>query len=232
MDSLNGLKPAKPIQHAEHQILTAILRGDFPPGSPLPNERSLAEKVGVTRPTLRETLHRLAREGWITIHHGKPTLVNDFWNSGGLGLLSTLAKYGEFMPPDFIAHLLDFRVVLLPPVAGLAAKINPAALTAHLQKAADLGGDTQIFADYDWELQNLMARLSGNIIYPMIFNDFAMLFKTMALICFSTREGRESSLAYYNNLAAAIPLGTQEVEGVVRGVMEESARLWAAMKPA
>ena len=90
--------PLRPTQHAENIILTAILEGRYPPEGVLPAERVLAEQIGVTRPTLRETLQRLAREGWITIRHGKPTKVNDYWNKGGLSLLGTITQYGQFMP--------------------------------------------------------------------------------------------------------------------------------------
>ncbi len=44
-----------------------LLDGTYAPGAALPNERSLANEIGVTRPTLCEMLQRLANEGWITI---------------------------------------------------------------------------------------------------------------------------------------------------------------------
>lgn len=60
-------------------LLTSILNGVYPSGSTLPNARNLSAEISATRPTLRETLQRLANEGWIRIQHGKPTVVNDFW---------------------------------------------------------------------------------------------------------------------------------------------------------
>ncbi|MDZ7904090.1 MAG: GntR family transcriptional regulator [Rheinheimera sp.] len=45
----------------------------------MPAERELSELIGVTRTTLREVLQRLARDGWKTIQHGKPTKVKNFW---------------------------------------------------------------------------------------------------------------------------------------------------------
>ncbi|MBC2744842.1 MAG: GntR family transcriptional regulator, partial [Desulfosarcina sp.] len=89
----SAIPPARPAQLVEHCVITGILDGTYPPGTPLPSERQLAETIGVARPPLRETLHRLATEGWLTIAHGKPTQVNDYWEKGGMGLLSTMAKY-------------------------------------------------------------------------------------------------------------------------------------------
>ncbi|VEI44878.1 fatty acid metabolism regulator [Actinobacillus equuli] len=44
----------------------------------------------MTRTTLREVLQRLARDGWLHIQHGKPTRVNDVWETAGPILLVRL----------------------------------------------------------------------------------------------------------------------------------------------
>ena len=95
---LPAVAPVRPAQLVERKIVSGILDGTFAPGSALPSEPQLAEALGVARPPLRETLHRLATEGWLTIAHGKPTVVNDYWDKGGMGLLSTLAKHLDFLP--------------------------------------------------------------------------------------------------------------------------------------
>ena len=76
-------KPMKPSQYAEHVLITAILKGTFKAGQALPGERTLATELGVTRPTLRETLQRMAGEGWLKIVHGKTTVVRDYIKEGG-----------------------------------------------------------------------------------------------------------------------------------------------------
>ncbi len=67
-------------------IIESIWNNRFPPGTILPAERELSELIGVTRTTLREVLQRLARDGWLTIQHGKPTKVNNFWETSGLNV--------------------------------------------------------------------------------------------------------------------------------------------------
>ena len=71
-------KAQSPAGFAEEYIVESIWSGRFPPGTILPAERELSELIGVTRTTLREVLQRLARDGWLTIQHGKPTKVNNF----------------------------------------------------------------------------------------------------------------------------------------------------------
>ncbi len=64
--------------YAEQELVRSILNGGYPPNTCLPSERELAGELGITRPTLRETLKKMERDGWIRIRHGKSTLVNDF----------------------------------------------------------------------------------------------------------------------------------------------------------
>jgi len=219
-------QPLRPTQHVESALVTAILNGTYPAGSVLPSERALAERLGVTRPTLRETLQRLANEGWIEIRHGKPTSVNNYWQKGGLSLLGTLAKYAEFLPKGFITHLLEVRVTLLPPIARLAANHHPRALLDYLRRSSELPQDAASYAVYDWKLQMLMARHSDNPVFPLIFNDFASIFQAMAIQYFAVKKARRASGIYYQKLYQAIEQGGETVAGIVKDAMRESMVLW------
>lgn len=84
------IKANSPAVFAEKYLIQSIWNNHYPQGSILPAERELSELIGVTRTTLREVLQRLARDGWITIQHGKPTQVNDFMQTAGLNILDTL----------------------------------------------------------------------------------------------------------------------------------------------
>jgi GntR family negative regulator for fad regulon and positive regulator of fabA len=220
----------RPAQYAEHNLLTSILNGTYLPGETLPSERELAKQMGVTRPTLRETLKRLASEGWMTIRQGKATVMNDYWREGGLGLLSSMSKYGEFLPVGFITNLLEIRVILFPAMGRLAAQNAPGALLDYLKGVEQLADKAEAFAEYDWGLQVLMARKSNNPVFPLIVNDFASIFSTMAIRYFSRQKARDVSRAYYLELLVAIPQDGEDVERAVRDVMEKSLALWKEFK--
>jgi GntR family negative regulator for fad regulon and positive regulator of fabA len=229
-----NLKPGKlwrPTQYVEKILVSAILDGTYSCGSALPNERTLAEQMGVTRPTLRETLQRLAGEGWLTIHHGKPTLVNDYWQEGGLRLLGTLAKYSDYLPNGFITHLLEVRLTMLPTVAGRAAQFQPQILLNYLTGARNLAEDAKAFSDFDWKLQMLMAKNSQNPLFSLILNDFAQVFANMALHYFSLATARQASRAFYGELSRSIENHINTVEDVVKKAMEQSISIWQAVKP-
>lgn len=222
--------PLRPTQYAEHILVTSILDGTYATGSALPNERSLAQQIGVTRPTLRETLQRLANEGWVKIQHGKPTVVNDFWTAGGLSMLGTLAKYGNYLPNGFITQLLEVRVTLLPTVARLAATYQPGKILSYLDYKPRLRDNTELYATYDWGLQMLMARYSGNPIYSLILNDFASVFQNMAARYFKPEKSRNASQIYYQKLSDAIERKDHSVEKTVKTAMQQSIKIWHAIR--
>jgi GntR family negative regulator for fad regulon and positive regulator of fabA len=225
------IQPFRPAEHVEKFLVTAILDGTYPIGSALPNERALAVHLGVTRPTLRETLRRLAGEGWITIHHGKPTIVNDYWLEGGLGLLGTLSRHAEFLPNGFITHLLEVRLAMLPPLAGRAAAYQPEIITDYLTNARTLAEDAQAFSQFDWQLQMLMAKTSQNPVFSLILNDFASIFNSMAVIYFSNASARRVSRAFYRELGKALETDPGTVETIVKRAMEQSISIWQDNKP-
>jgi GntR family negative regulator for fad regulon and positive regulator of fabA len=227
-DKTNSL--IRPAQYVERKLLTSILSGKYPPGNALPNERDLAEQMGVTRPTLRETLQRLSGEGWIKIQQGKPTLINDYWKNGGLRLLSTMAKYSKFLPNGIATHLLQVRCALLPTIARLSVEKSAHILLPYLTLAVNLDDKARSFVTYDWKLQLLMSEHSCNPIYTLIFNDFKSVFSTMAFHYFSLPKAREASRKYYFNLIDAIAQGGQKAEETVRHAMEESIIIWDEVK--
>jgi GntR family negative regulator for fad regulon and positive regulator of fabA len=223
--------PLRPTQYVEQILVTSILDGTYPPGAPLPNERRLAKQLGITRPTLRETLQRLAAEGWLRIRHGKSTVVNDYWQDGGLSLLSTLAKYGDYLPNGFITHLLEVRLTMLPPVAARAATHHPDIILDYLSRTEYLTENTRAYSDYDWNLQILMARNSGNPVFLLILNDFTSIFTTMAMQYFTEKKARLASRRYYQELSKTIKGGGREhVEAVVKKAMAQSIAIWTEVK--
>ena len=221
--------PVKPQQFAEHTLLMQILNNTYPPGTKLPNERELAEQIGVTRPTLRETLQRLAREKWITIQHGKPTMVNDYWKEGGLGMLATMASYAEFLPVDFIPSLLDFRINLLPACAAASVKNAPEQFAEHLSHIDALGDNAEAFTEFDWKLQILMVTYSNNMIYPLILNDFSEIYQRLGIFYFRYQKARKSSEQFYIALRKDIENRGQNTATIVRNVMQESLQIWQEM---
>jgi len=118
------IKAKSPAGFAEKYIIESIWNGRFPPGSILPAERELSELIGVTRTTLREVLQRLARDGWLTIQHGKPTKVNQFMETSGLHILDTLMTLDADNASGIVEDLLAARTNISPIFMRYAFKAN------------------------------------------------------------------------------------------------------------
>jgi GntR family negative regulator for fad regulon and positive regulator of fabA len=223
----NWSTPQRPAAYAEEALVTAILDGTYPPGSTLPGERDLAAQLGVTRPTLRETLQRLDCEGWLTIQQGKSTRINDFWRDGGLGVLSAMVRYGERLPPDFVPNLLEVRLALAPAYARAAVVRSPDMVVARLEGLVSLKDCAETYSAFDWSLHHMLTVASGNPVYTLILNGFAGFYEEMACLYFAQARARAASLAFYAALlAAARERDGEQTEAITRAVMEESIALW------
>jgi len=219
--------PQKPAELTENRLIDAILDGAFPIGSALPGERELAAQLKVTRPTLREALQRLGRDGWLEIHQGKPTRVRDYWREGSLGVLGTIARRSTHLPPDFVPNLLAVRLALAPAYSALAARNDPASVLLVLADHQKLPDTAEAFASFDWRLHNQLTIACGNPIFTLILNGFAELYGPMAVLYFQPPESRQRSRVFYAELGQAFKLSDPiAAETVTRAVMQDSLRLW------
>jgi GntR family negative regulator for fad regulon and positive regulator of fabA len=228
---MNWTTPSKPAEIAESRLITAILDGYFPIGQSLPPERELAGQLGVTRPTLREALQRMARDGWIEIRHGRPTRVRNFWQEGNLGVLGGIARFPRHAPDDFIPNLLTVRLLMAPSYFRAATEKNPDLATELTQQVVDAvataGGSPAVFARVDWKLHHEMTLLSGNPIFTLILNGFKQLYSQMAMVYFESANGREHSAAFYAALHQANQRSDPSlVEELTRQTMSDSCDLW------
>jgi GntR family transcriptional regulator, negative regulator for fad regulon and positive regulator of fabA len=219
--------PQRPIVHAEQALTTAFLDGTFPPGATLPAERELAPQLGVTRPTLREALRRLERDGWVRIQQGKPTHVTDFWREGGLNVLGALIRFGSRLPPNFIPNLLEARQVLAPAYTRSAVERAPGQIVELLEGHVALADEPDAYAAFDWQLHHALTVASGNPVYTLILNGFAGIYQRVAGFYFAQSEARHASQSYYAALLAMTRRGNAgRAERLTQAMMHQSIELW------
>lgn len=108
--SLHGLSSVRrvgPTEQVRDQLLAAIERGDFQPGSLLPSERVLCETFGVSRVSVREAISGLEAVGLIRVQHGRGAFVR----SGLADHEGPFVKYLE-LHRDELLELLQVRGAL------------------------------------------------------------------------------------------------------------------------
>ena len=223
-------KLLKPAEYAEKQLIEAILTSQYKAGDVLPAERLLAIELGVTRPTLRETLQRLSREGWVTIQHGKATKVNDYLGNGGLGILSSLARFGKAISTEMVSHLLEVRTTMFPDIAQKAVANQPQEILNFLKQSSNLKDRSNTYAQYDWQLQMLMVKATNNPVFNMILNDFAPIYSILGKSYFKKKDSRVASLSYYNALINALEQNNMDIKPIVEKIMIQTQKIWQEIR--
>lgn len=225
------IKAQSPAGFAEQYIVESIWNGRFAPGTILPAERELSELIGVTRTTLREVLQRLARDGWLTIQHGKPTKVNNFWETSSLNILETLAQLDQEGVPELVDNLMSARTNISAIYVRGALKNNPEKAIAIISAYQHIEDNGEAYALFDYQLNKELVVASGNPIYLLILNGFKGLYSRLGSYYFAHPTGREITRRYYQNLIALAQENKfNEAVDAVRNYGIESGELWAELK--
>ena len=90
-------KPRPLYAQASTALKDLLQGGDYAPGTRLPSEHALSDRLGISRPTLREALHQLEEEGVIVRRHGVGTFVAAAQPviEAGLEVLESLERLAE-----------------------------------------------------------------------------------------------------------------------------------------
>ncbi len=227
----NLITARSPAAFAEEYIVDSIWNGKFAAGTILPAERELSELIGVTRTTLREVLQRLARDGWLTIQHGKPTKVNNIWETAGLHILETITRLDDQGSLKLADQLLDVRTQVSSIYFRLAMKENTEKMIALVSGIHNTAETAEDYIAFDWKVQHECAGLSGNPVYVLMLNGFKNIYYRIGRFYFSSAKTRKLAKAYYESL---IPIVESQdypkLVDAIRSYGKESGQLWSDMR--
>jgi GntR family galactonate operon transcriptional repressor len=139
--------------HVVEELGSRIVRGDFNPGAALPNEADLGLEYGASRSVVREAVKSLAAKGLLEsrTRTGIRVLTPIHWNLLDPEVLGW--RYSSMPPTEFFRELFEFRGMIEPQAAGLAAERATDAEIAEMQaayaamEATDQPGNPAIQAD-------------------------------------------------------------------------------------
>ncbi|MBB5151639.1 fatty acid metabolism transcriptional regulator FadR [Histophilus somni] len=221
------LKAQSPAALAEEYIVKSIWNNHFPAGSDLPAERELADKIGVTRTTLREVLQRLNRDGWLNIQHGKPTKVNNIWETAGPNILKTLIQLSPTLKPTVIANVVSLRTRMGEQFIPEAIKINPQQTFEFFQSLDELDDDEKSYAEFDYNLYHRFSFISDKPVYTLILNSFRTLYHQVAALFFINPQSRQVELTFYQQLKECCRNGDyQQASVYLVENRERSSAIW------
>jgi DNA-binding FadR family transcriptional regulator len=196
------------------QLMSAIERGVYPPGTFLPSERVLCETLGVSRVSVREAIAGLDAMNLITVQHGKGALVRD---DAGNAIADSFGRYlGEHR--DELLELLRVRQAL----DGLAAE--GAARTATKESATDLQRLNDLFvkasqgpapdlvelARCDVAFHLAIASASGGTLLPRMLGELNEVLSESRHATLSRRGQLAASARQHQAIVDAIALGDEK----------------------
>jgi DNA-binding FadR family transcriptional regulator len=206
-DEVRLITPIKKTRIAEEvadRIRVLMLDGTFPPGEPLPSERHLAERFGVSRGSIRDALRTLETIGLLETRHGQGTFPHELSVDRLVAPLASVMAYRS----DLQDELLDVRRMFEPAVARAAALRATDEDLADLQRILDTqrqklkAGQSAIVEDTAFHA--ILARSTRNRVVMSIMatlNDLLVESRTQSL----QQKGRPArSIDGHDSVVAAL----------------------------
>lgn len=226
-----------------HQLEGRILEGTLKPGERLPPERELAQRLGVSRPSLREAIQKLEALGLVESRQGGGTFVASVIAPA---LTDPLLRLFQ-RHPETVYDLIEFRQAL-EGIASYYAAIRATEADRQIlerrfeeMEHANVRGDPTAEAEADAELHLAIAEAAHNAVLLHIMRGLFDLLRRGIVASrerLYTKPGvREVLLGQHRDLCRTLMAGDAEaaraaahdhlefVEGTLRELDQEELRL-------
>ncbi|TPW28668.1 FadR/GntR family transcriptional regulator [Pararhizobium mangrovi] len=226
-------------QRVLHGIGIAIVAGEFPVGSTLPNKDVLLRRFAVSNTALREALKTLQAKGMVAARTrvGYWVRAQNEWNLLDEDLLAWQLEIG--VDDLFIAGLFEMRQSIEPAAAALAAMRRSDAQVDKLRDLAnrlrDAGVDRQRFTDVDLDFHLAVIEASGN---PMMRSIGAVIGAALAVafrLSAPTDSLAELDETHAQHLAIAEAIAAADPQGAADAMMavidQGSSRIASEIEP-
>jgi GntR family transcriptional repressor for pyruvate dehydrogenase complex len=147
---------------AIEKIKEMLVSGELRPGERLPREADLAQRLGLSRSSLREAVRALSLVRILDVRQGDGTYVTSLESDV---LLDAMSFVVDLHQDHGVLHVLEARRVLEAAVAALAAHNIEDGELSELRRLIDEAGDcatVEEFVDNDLEFHRAIARASRN----------------------------------------------------------------------
>ncbi len=195
-------RPASLVERVCQQLAELIRGGSSEEERWLPGERSLAEKLGVSRTVVREATKRLEQQGMLEIQHGTGIKIVD-------RLHRPLNDSLTLLIPDMadrLQQLNETRLSIEPDAAAFAAQRatkEQLRTLRRIQTQLEKAPDNAAAIEADIAMHHAIADASGNLIYRLILDSLAEIGVTSRLRTIG-RIGKKTAIEHHEAILVAI----------------------------
>jgi DNA-binding FadR family transcriptional regulator len=201
------------------KIKSMIVSGELAPGDRLPREPDLAERLGLSRNSLREAVRALSWLRILDVRQGDGTYVTSLDSEI---LVEAISFVVDLHHDRDVMHVLEARCVLEGAASELAAQHISDEELDELRRLIDAAGDcatVEEFVDNDLEFHRLIAAASRNAVLASLLDGLA---------------GRTSRARVWRGVmqTGATDRSVEEHRALVRALEErrpDLARAWATI---
>lgn len=204
------VQPEKLSRSVVRQIEKLILRGILRPGERLPSERELSERLGVSRPSLREALAELQENGLLTSKAGSGVYVAEVFGNAFSDALVRLFSTHDEAVFDYIAFRRDMEGLAAERAAAHGTETDLKVIDTIFQKmeVAHRKRNPQQEAALDADFHLSIIEASHNVIMLHMMRSMYQLLREGVFynrqIMFKQRMTRESLLDQHRAINDAL----------------------------
>ena len=208
-------------------IRAMIRSGELAPGERLPPEQELADRLGVSRGSLREAVRALSQINVLDVCRGDGTYVTSLAPSE---LLSGLVFALELVQAKDLDEVVEVRQLLLPPAAALAAQrvtedqlARMHEVLEHLERTTDPDEIVRLHEKFG----ALVFEATGNETLSSILRALQLRGENVRRAWLSAEPTRRDvALAHQRMLLEALQRGDSDMAQSISVVQVERRRRW------
>lgn len=213
--------------NAIDSIRAMIRSGELTPGERLPPEQELADRLGVSRGSLREAVRALSQINVLDVRRGDGTYVTSLAPSE---LLSGMVFALELVQAKDLDEVVEVRQLLLPPAAALAAQRVTADQLARMHELVELlerASDPDEIAHLHEQFGSLVYEATGNETLNSILRALQLRSENVRRAWLSAEPTRRDiALTHQRMLLDALERGDSDMAQSISVVQVERRRRW------
>lgn len=205
--TLHAARVFSAVDRVVESLRDLIIEQRLPAGTRLGSERDLIEASGVSRPTVREAVQILEREGLVRVKPGPGggLIVSGVDHSQVVRALGYLLEYEETPAHDFLAARAEIEATCTRLAARHATKADMTAITATIDRMrATPSAESSLIAQVNIDFHVAIARAAHNHVLLRVTQSLIdLVFRSTVRVVY-TDQLREELVRVHQRILDAI----------------------------